>query len=361
MRRRSVRPPAQILTRATDHIAVAVGTTVGLFLVSDGEPDGPWFKGRQITAFLQAGNVYFVAATAPGGESIFASSDGGARWEEMKVPTGPSVAGEPSVLQFGLDGRRPPFELPRLFVGVAPACLFFSDDLCRSFELVACFHAPENPDPAVGVHTVLTHPERPHRLIVGTTQSVFRSDDDGTSWTELMAGLGRGVEAATAIRPRIHKLAMDAERPDVVWLQADDGIYRTTNGGESWDDVGWLKQAEGVSSSFGLTVVAHPDEPDTAFVFPLESPEFPCAAGGRARVYRSADGAKTWQALEAGLPLGRAYMTVEREAFAAGTTPPFPFVFGTTTGQLYASADGGDHWRLFSDNLPPVLCTRVLA
>lgn len=358
MRRRAVRPPSQILTRATDHVAVAVGTTVGLFLVSDGEADGPWFKGSRIESFLQVGNVYVVATSDQGVSSIHLSADGGSNWEPMTSPTSPATPDGLSVLQLTLDARQPPFELAPLLVGVAPAALFLSRDLCRSFDLIEAF---DSGNPQNGVHTVLTHAARPRRLIVGTFDAVYRSDDGGTSWATVQAGLPRHSSEEPSAPARIHKLAMDAERPDLLWLQARDGTYRSANAGESWEEVGWPTQTAGLPSSFGLSLLAHPDEPDTAFVFPLESPCFPCAAEARARVYRTSDGAKTWEPLTAGLPLGRAYLEVPREAFAAGSAPPFPFVFGTSTGQLYASADGGDHWRLFADNLPPVLCTRVLA
>ena len=80
------------------------------------------------------------------------------------------------------------------------------------------------------------------------------------------------------------------------------------------------------------------------------------AAGSTGR--RTADG--TWEALSDGLPGASAYLTVLRDAFDVASEPPYPLVFGSKSGHVFASVDGGDSWRLVASFLPPVLCVRVL-
>jgi hypothetical protein len=64
--------------------------------------------------------------------------------------------------------------------------------------------------------------------------------------------------------------------------------------------------------------------------------------------------------LSNGLPSTNAHLTVLRDAFSIGANPPYPLVFGSRSGQLFASMDGGESWRLVTSYLPPILCVRVL-
>jgi hypothetical protein len=369
-----------------------VGTVKGLFLVSDGLPDGPWFKGRHVTAFVEVGDSYVVASTDPRfGTSIHVSDDGGVSWSEptdrpiafpestgatltqvWQLREDPSTAvgaePEPEPEAEAAAGERA--ATTRILAGVEPAALFRSDDGGKSFQLAEeLWNHPhrERWEPGgggLGLHTILTHPDRPGRIIVGiSTGGVYRSDDGGKTWNPKNAGI-KAVHLPnpdTEFGQCVHKIAFDAEGPDVLWLQNHWGIYHSVDAGDHWENVGHPGEQGGVPSDFGFPIVAHPDEPGTAFVFPLESDEFRCSAEGACRVYRTSDAGKSWQPLGRGMPPTNAHLTVLRDAFDVGSSAPFPLVFGTRTGQVYASADGGENWRLFVDNLPPILCTRVLS
>ena len=158
----------------------------------------------------------------------------------------------------------------------------------------------------------------------------------------------------------VHKLAVDAVDPDTFWAQNHWGIYRSTDAGDHWEDVGRPGAETGVPSDFGFPIVAHPVDPGTAYVFPLTSDEFRASPEARCRVYRTSDAGTTWEASSRGLPAGDSYMTVLRDALDIGSTVPFPLAFGTRSGHVFASVDGGDSWRQVAEYLPPVLCVRVL-
>jgi photosystem II stability/assembly factor-like uncharacterized protein len=114
-----------------------------------------------------------------------------------------------------------------------------------------------------------------------------------------------------------------------------------------------------VPSDFGFPMVAHPSDPDTAWIIPLDSDEFRCTPDGQARVYRTRDGGDSWAPLGDGLPRRDAWLTVLRDGFASDGLDPAGLYFGTRTGQLFASADEGDHWRALAEWLPPVVCVKA--
>jgi photosystem II stability/assembly factor-like uncharacterized protein len=152
----------------------------------------------------------------------------------------------------------------------------------------------------------------------------------------------------------VHKVACHPSRPERLFLQNHWGLYRSDDAGESWVDV-----ANGVPSDFGFALAVHPHEPDTVFILPLESDEFRCVPEGKLRVYRTRDAGASWQPRELGLPQKDAFETVLRDALATEPSVPAGVYFGTRSGRVYGSADGGDTWRLVQDLLPPVVCVRA--
>jgi hypothetical protein len=344
---------------------MAVGTTEGLFMVSDGRPAGPLFEGNHVPAFLQLGSRYYVATIDPArGAALRMSDDGGRSWSapgaiQIQFPseTGRQIA---KVCHLQIDRSSPPSSSGHfgLFAGVEPAALFRSAD-GETFELVRGLW--DHPDRAAWgsgpeglcLHTVLTHRERPGRIIVAIAYGgVYRSDDGGETWQSKSSGIAvrAGRARVSDHAAPVHKLAYDASGPDVIFAQAATGIYRTENAGDSWVRVGRSGKAGRAASGFGFPVVSDPVEAGTAFVFPR----------GRPAVYRTTDGGARWGALGPGLPHPKANVSVLGDAFTVGEGAPYPLAFGTRTGELFASLDSGESWRLLASELPPVICVRVL-
>jgi hypothetical protein len=250
-----------------------------------------------------------------------------------------------------------------VFAGVEPAALFRSDDRGETFELVrGLWDHPHRPrwEPGGGglcLHTVLVDPGDPDRMWIAiSTGGVYRTEDGGKSWQARNQGV-RAVflpDKHPEFGQCVHKIAPAGGNPDRLYLQNHWGLYRSDDAGDHWEDM-----ANGVPSDFGFPMVAHPRDPGTAWIIPLDSDQFRCTPDGRARVYRTGDAGASWEALGDGLPERDAWLTVLRDGFGTDGLDPAGLYFGTRTGQLYASADEGGHWQTLAGWLPPVVCVKA--
>lgn len=297
------------------------------------------------------------------GSALRFSDDFGRNWSEPEKPLrfpGGTGASLKRVWQIQ-PGRRE--EPDVLYCGVEPAALFASRDAGRSFHLVrGLWNHPHRKrwTPGNGglcLHTILPHPGEADRLLVAiSTAGVYRSDDGGGSWRTAH----RGVRAQflpdkhPEFGQCIHKIVRDATRPERLLLQNHWGLYRSENDGASWTDV-----ANGVPSDFGFGMAAHPRDAGTAYIVPLESDEFRCTPDGRLRVYRTRNAGRRWHALTKGLPQKDALETVLRDALATDAASPAGVYCGTRSGRLYASRDEGDSWRVLRQGLPPIVCVKT--
>ncbi len=106
-------------------------------------------------------------------------------------------------------------------------------------------------------------------------------------------------------------------------------------------------------------MVMHPHDPDTVYILPIESDQFRCTPEGKLRVYRTRDAGGSWEALTRGLPQSNALETVLRDAMSADSLNPAGVYFGTRSGQLWGSRDGGASWALAAGGLPPIVCVKA--
>ena len=137
-----------------------------------------------------------------------------------------------------------------------------------------------------------------------------------------------------------------------MWVQHHNGIFRSTDGAASWKEIENVKP-----SSFGFAVVAHPKDPKTAWFIPGIKDEKRIPVGGKLVVTRTRDGGESFDILDKGLPCEHAYDIVYRHALDIDSTGDV-LAFGSTTGSLWISENGGDSWENISTHLPPIYCVR---
>ena len=102
-----------------------------------------------------------------------------------------------------------------------------------------------------------------------------------------------------------------------------------------------------------------PNDPDSAYVIPLNSDLDRVSAEGRLRVFETRDAGATWRGRTDGLPQTDAYLTILRQAFARDDGDPLGLWFGATAGEVFGSTDAGATWRLVARDLAPVLSVRA--
>jgi hypothetical protein len=364
-------------------VRLLVGTRKGAFIVTadgarrDWKVDGPHFGGWEVMHVhgspVNPDRLYASQWTDWHGQVVQRSDDGGRSWE----PVGNDFPydGVPGTHQW-YDGTPHPWDFKRVwhlepspgdadtvYAGVEDAALFRSTDGGATWsELSALRTHSTGRDWAPGagglcLHTILIDPADERRIYVAVSAAgAFRTDDGGGSWQVATGGLSsRYLPDPTApVGHCVHKLAMHPSRPDTVFMQKHWDVCRSDDAGASWREV-----SGNLPSDFGFPIAVHAHEPETVYVVPILSDAEHYPPEGKLRVYRSRTGGEEWEALTRGLPQRDCYVNILRDAMAVDSLDACGVYFGTTGGQLYASADAGDSWQTVAEHLPPVLSVEV--
>jgi hypothetical protein len=139
----------------------------------------------------------------------------------------------------------------------------------------------------------------------------------------------------------------------VLWCQHHNGIWRSSDNARSWHEV----QGAPVSS-FGFALAVHPQQPGTAWFVPAKADECRVPVDARLVVNRTRDGGSSFETLRSGLPQADCYDLVYRHGLALGADGR-TLLLGSTSGSLWSSDDGGDHWQAAALRLPPIYALRV--
>jgi photosystem II stability/assembly factor-like uncharacterized protein len=202
---------------------------------------------------------------------------------------------------------------------------------------------------------LLTHPDDPDRFwVVVQGYGIFETADGGSSWTPRNRGLRADWPVENPeVGYCVHKLVMAPDR-ERLYQQNHCGVHRSDDAGKSWTEI-----TTGLPSDFGFAAVAHPHDRDSFYVIPLDAGHGRCMPDGRAAVWRTRDAGASWQRLDRGLPHAGAHLGVLREGLATDGLDVPGLYFGSSTGQVFASADEGEHWDEIASYLPGIASVEV--
>ena len=187
-------------------------------------------------------------------------------------------------------------------------------------------------------YAVVFHPDKPGRIYAavapgGSQNGIWRSNDSGKSWTHLRDGLPRGELcgrislAISRTHPNILYALIATRRKKVL------GVFRTSNSGRSWQEVGGSHFAGESQIGYNNTICVHPGDPN--FV----------VCGGK-NLHRTTDGGGRWKPITDGertgdLPLPDNFVHLDQHAIAM---PGGDLIYSANDGGVAVSTDGGDTW-----------------
>jgi len=356
-------------------------TRKGLFAIRRTAPDawsveGVSFLGDNVTlALVDARDGAWYAALDHGhfGAKVHRSRTGGATWEEVGTPAYPKPP-EGHEEERDEFGRLIPWKLVRiwsleagladqpgvLWAGTLPGGLFRSGDYGASWELVRSLW--DHPSRRAwqgggadypGIHSICVDPRDGDRVTVGVSSGgAWRTEDGGRSWACCAQGMrAEYLPPERAYDPNSqdpHRIVQSPAAPDLFWTQHHNGIFRSTDDCRSWEEL-----RDVPPSVFGFAVAAHPLDPGTAWFVPAIKDERRIPRDAKVVVTRTRDGGRTFEVLHNGLPQVHAYDLTWRHALAVDGTGD-RLAFGSTTGSLWVTENGGDDWSTVSEHLPPV-------
>jgi photosystem II stability/assembly factor-like uncharacterized protein len=258
---------------------------------------GPFRGGRvlAVTGVPGEPSVYYFGAVAGG---VFKSTDGGLNWMPVFDKQNISSVGAIAVAESNHNV---------IYVGTGEACI---------------------------------------RGNISYGNGVYKSTDAGKTWTHLGLDDTRHI-GALAINPKNPNEAFVAALGHVYGSNADRGIFRTTDGGKTWQKVLYKDDHTG-----GIDVVYDPHNSSVLYASLWEVNRTPwslSSGGPGSGLYKSTDGGTTWKQLTGhGLPdgpLGRIGISV-----SGGDSDRVYALIEAKKGGIYRSDDGGDTWTLVNDD-----------
>ena len=390
--------PSGRSARTARPTSLCIGTIKGAFLLrsTDGRRSwklsGPFFLGSRVHDLRvdprDGKTMLLCAAGGHLGPTIYRSTNRGRSWQEATTPPrfasfsrsgmkpGPQTGSRGQSVNLNLWLTPGHAEEPGIwYCGTSPQGLFRTEDAGDTWTSVKGFNEhpkywdwtgrgkDETPDGPF-LHSILVDPRDRDRLWVSLSSGgTFESQDRGRNWTPL----NRGVAADFSPKKDMeyghdpHCVIQHPADPDRLYQQNHCGIYRLDrNTTDTWSRIG-EKMPKSIGD-IGFPIVAHPTDPDTVWVFPMDGTRvWPrTSPGGKPAVYRTSNGGKSWTRQAKGLPESQAWLTVLRQAMDADDESRHTGIyFGTTSGELWASRNAGDSWKRLCEHLPRIFSVRV--
>ncbi len=259
-----------------------------------------------------------------------------------------------------VGGRLTDVEMPiddqnTIYVGAASGGIFKSNDLGLNWESIFDYNE------SLSIGDIEISKTNTDVILVGTGESnaggsslaydgfgVYRSTDAGDSWSHLgLADVGS-----------IGKVALDPTDDDVIFVAAmgdlfgnnsERGVYRSTNGGDDWEQVLFVSDSTGF-----VDLAINPESPDIIYAAAWERirrVDFRQYGGETSGLYRSQDGGDTWEELTIGLPA----TGPEKGRIGIGLAASDPDIiylhYAAADGSLrgvFKTVNGGDNWAQIS-------------
>lgn len=361
---------------------VHVATRKGLFTVSRSlngwAVQSAHFLGDAVSQVLvdsRTGAIHAALGLGHFGVKMRRSDDRGASWRESAAPAFPPASSPED--ETTADGKPWPWRVEQvwciepggradtLWCGTVGGGLFFSDDDGASWSLVrGLWDHPSRREWFGGgaeqpaIHSICVHPSDPDDVVVGVSSGgAWRTRDGGATWSVASTGMfAEFMPEARRFDPVVqdpHCIKQCRAAPEVLWCQHHNGVFVSHDRGTQWREV-----KEVPPSVFGFAVAVHPRDPRRAWFVPAQKDETRVPVDGAVVVTRTDDGGASFTVQREGLPQTHAYDLTLRHALDLGESGEL-LAFGSTTGSLWISEDGGARWTLVSAHLPPIYAVRV--
>jgi hypothetical protein len=352
-----------------------VATRKGLVVLeSDGDrrdwkARGPFCEGWPIYHAIydaDSGTIYAAGASEWHGTAIWRSPDLGETWEHSSEGlTHGDGEGDGAVKLSKVSTLAAAHG--RVLAGSEAIGIFESGDGGKTWSLLSTldgqpfsdrWNDPKNQPPGhLGISGFVTDPDDASRFFA-IVQGVgaFETSDNASTWEPRNKGLRADwpLDFPDVVCYCVHKLVMSPVDHDRLYQQNHVGMHRSDDAGHTWTEI-----TEGLPTEFGFAAAAHPHDRETFYVIPLDPGHARCMPDGHAAVWRTRDAGSSWQKLDKGLPHEDAHLGVLRQGMSIDSYDVPGLYFGTSTGQVFASADEGDSWSEIAGYLPAISSVEV--